>query len=609
MNTLIVDFETYFSEADGYSLRKMSMVEYINDPKFEVLGCGVQYNDEPPIWVSGKHVAQYFSVSTLSNTIVMAHNVKFDGSILAWKYGIKPAQWRDTKSMAMAVYGASCASFSLKALSERLGFVPKGELKTDGLQTLTEAEEAQLADYCLTDVEICSKLYNELAPQIPESQWEIMDWTVRAFTEPKLQVNIETAHAVQQNIEERKERLLKSSGLDPKMLASNQQFAKYLESLGYELPMKKSPTGKMIPALALGDPEFLQMLNGSDLRLRNICLVRKEVKKTMEVKRAEKLQAVGKSYPFDIVFSGATQTHRFSGGAGAGGNPQNFPRDSALRRCIESPEGSQLIVGDFKNIELRILAFLCRESKLIKAIREGSDVYAEFASQVYKKDTVTESERQFGKAAILGLGYSMGPAKFKKTVELKGMQITEQMAKQTVYLYRDTYQAVPNFWKICDIVIQMMADGHSGFFPGFSAIKVKKNALVLPSGLELKFPNLRRENEEWIFDKYKSKITEMDKIRLYGGKLTENICQALAGEICKESISRLLSKGLIPSGQVHDELLLVNRVQLLDEVLVDFKAAMTDRLPWWPELLLDVEVGRGTNWYEAKQKPKKGAAV
>lgn len=606
MNTLIVDFETYFNTKEKYDLKSMSMVEYINDPRFKVLGMGVKVDDREPEWLSGEDIEQFLNDDFSADTII-AHNIKFDGSILAWKYGIEPRLWVDTKAMAMAVYGASVPSFSLKALGEKIGTMPKGHLNTDGLSELTEEQEKELATYCLTDVSICAKLYAELSKYVPTMQYPIMDWTIRAFTEPKLCINIATAKQCEQMITERKERILLECGVNKEILSSNQQFAAYLLSLGYKLPMKKNPKGLPIPALALGDPEFIEMLNSPDPKLKLICEARKEVKKTMEVKRAEKIQALGEKYPFDIVFSGATQTHRFSGGSGAGGNPQNFPRESELRACIEAPAGYQLIVGDFKNIELRILAFLSREPKLIKAIRDGVDVYSEFASKIYRR-TITEydkKERQFGKAAILGLGYGMGAVKFAKTVKLQGMEVSEEMAKQTVYLYRDHYTYVPNFWKMCEVVIQMMANGQNGFFPGFSPIKIKKNALVLPSGLEIKFPNLRKEGDEWIYDKFKSQVTKTDKVKLYGGKLTENICQALAGEICKEAISRLIRVGCSPSGQVHDELLLVasesNTRQKLEK-------AMTDRLSWWPELVLDAEIGWGQNWLEAK-KPKKVVQV
>lgn len=601
---LYIDFETYFDTKQKYDLKNISMTEYINDKRFKVFGAGVRFNDDESFWITGNNLLQFFRAYDWSQYIIVAHNLKFDGSILAWKYGVKPAQWRDTKSMAMAIYGASVPSFSLKALSERLGFDSKGVLNTNGLQTLSEAQEAELAAYCLKDVLICSKLYKELSPQIPESQWSIMDWTIRAFTEPKLLVNKEMAQKVQEDLELKKQQIIQDSGIEPKILSSNPQFAQYLIDQGYQVPMKKNTKGKPIPALALGDPEFLMLLNSSDSKLKSICIARKEAKKTMEVKRAEKIQTLGKYYPFDVIFSGATQTHRFSGGSGGGGNPQNFPKYGNLRACIQAPDSQTLIVGDFKNIELRILAFLAKEPKLIKAIKEKRNVYSEFAETIYKKPIIQDTpEYKFGKAAILGLGYGMGAIRFVNTVKLEGLNVSEKVAKDTVYLYRDYYKAVPNFWKICEVVIQMMANGQNGFFPGFSAIKVKKNALVLPSGLEIKYPNLRREENEWIFDKFKSQVTKTDKIKLYGGKLTENICQALAGEICKEAIERCIRAGFPPSGQVHDELLVCTG-GTTTAARMALQSAMTDRLPWWPELALDAEIGWGQNWLEAK-KPKK----
>ena len=600
-NICVLDVESYYSTADKYDLKNISMVEYINNSQFKAFGCGVQFNNEEPFWVTESNLMQFFRTYDWKQYIIVAHNVKFDGAIAAWKYGVQPLEWRDTKSMAMAVYGASVPSFSLKALAEKLGLVSKGIIKTNGLQELTEIQEAELAEYCLTDVKICAELYRVLAPQIPASQWSIMDWTIRAFVEPKLVINSQTAKKCQEDIETRKIQTLERCGIDPKVLSSNQQFAEYLKQQGYELPMKKTPKGKLIPALALGDPEFVAMTQSPDLKLRNICLARKETKKTMEIKRAEKLQTLGEKYPFDVIFSGATQTHRFSGGKGAGGNPQNFPRESELRRCIEAPKNHQLIVGDFKNIEMRILAFLARESTLIKAIREHIDVYAEFAAKVFNipVNMVTTKQRQFGKAAILGLGYNMGPKKFYQTCQLQNLEVSEQLAKDTVYLYRDTYSAIPAFWGICNVVIKMMAEGQRGLFPGVPFLQMKKEAIALPSGLEIKFPNLRKEGDEWIFDKYKSQVTKTDKVKLYGGKLTENICQALAGEICKAAIQELLDNGYYPQGQVHDELLLVAETD--DKLaLVDMQHAMICPIKWWPSLILEADIGIGSNWHEAK---------
>src|ERR1700686_4785817 len=86
--------------------------------------------------------------------------------------------------------------------------------------------------------------------------------------------------------------------------------------------------------------------------------------------------------------------------------------------------------------------------------------------------------------------------------------------------------------------------------------------LVLPSGLSIKYPNLRQLGDDWVYDVY-HRVYESETTNLYGGKIIENICQALAGELCKEAIERAEAAGLRCVGQVHDEVIAVVRQDTL----------------------------------------------
>lgn len=616
MIELTLDFESFYSSKLKYSLKNLSIVEYVNDPRFEVLGVGVQVDGGSVSWVPAAQIPAFFSKINWADTIVIAHNVRFDGAILAWKYGVKPARWVDTQALAMASYGATIPKVSLAALAERFGFPEKGVLKSDGkhARDFTTDEWLALGDYCRHDVELCRMIYDKLKANLSEPQYRILDWTVRAFLEPHLVLDRELAARVGQEITEERERRIAALGIDKAILSSNPKFAEYLKSQGYEVPLKKNKKGDTIPALAAGDSGFIAMLYGEDEQLKLICQARMAAKQTMAAKRAEKLAVLnaGGLYPFDVRFSGAKQTHRFSGGDGAGGNPQNFPaRKKAngseaalkLRECIRAPEGSLLLVSDFDKIELRALAHLAGDIKLIADI--ANDPYSIFASRIYgrpitKKDN--PAERQLGKCAVLGLGYSMGPKRFAEQVRAEtGEVIKKEFAWEIVRLYRSTYPFVPSLWEKGDTVIKMMADGYRGPFPGVRVIQVDGPALVLPSGLRLQYPNLRfdKEREEWVYDTYKNGRPET--ANFYGGKLTENLCQSLAGELCKESILYLLDKGIVPSGQVHDELLTVTPLNRLNETAAVLKTAMTVAPAWWPEITLDVEIGKGDSWKQAKQ--------
>jgi DNA polymerase len=322
------------------------------------------------------------------------------------------------------------------------------------------------------------------------------------------------------------------------------------------------------------------------------------------------------SFPFDVGFSGAVQTHRYSGGSGAGGNPQNFTSNSFLRSAICSPEGYKLVVGDFAAIELRILAWLAKEPKLMSKIINDEDMYCDFASLKYGR-IITKAdklERQFGKGAILGLGYNMGAKKFKATIKAKtGMDISEEEAWKTVDLYRTTYFNVPKLWEQAHALLPLISTGKIGCLWFAPFIKVRQNTLLLPSGLAIKYPNLRSitvpgrhgPQTEWVYDVF-HKVYEAEPTKLYGGKLIENICQALAGELCKEAIDMAEEICNVRCvGQVHDEILALADVrgyphQTPEEVVKLLKMCMERPPKWMPTLRLKAEVKYGNNWNEAK---------
>ena len=613
MKTIVLDFETFYSSKLKYSLKNLSIVEYIHHPEFLVQGCAIKIDSDPTRWFSGEQLDSILKTTNWDDARVVAHNVKFDGAILAWKYGISPAQWVDTKAMAKAVIGSQAPSSSLRDVAKYLGLTEKGELRTNGKKHLTKEEEAEVAEYCKNDVDLCHDIFHALMKHMPGSQWSLIDWTVRAFLEPKLYVNKDKCQAVHDASVVNKDFLLSQVGVDVKVLSSNQQFAKLLEAEGFKVPMKTNKAGGRIPALSVQDKEFLEMGKSSNGRLRDLCKARKAVKQTLEETRAQKLANVAdiSKYCFDVIFSGAQQTHRFSGGSGCAGNPQNFGRGSQLRAALEAGEGEVLVVADFSNIELRVLAFLSQDQHLMEAIKKGEDVYCQFASKIYGRPITKadKKERNLGKAAVLGLGYNMGAEKFIQTVyQQSGELLPYTFAKQVVELYRNTYTGVPQFWKTCDKVLEMLEASDGQRFPGVPFLRIQKHEIILPSGLDIKYPNLKyrtklhfkRWKKEWTYDRYKSQKGSRDEVKIYGGMVTENLCQGIAGEICKEAIQRLIDYGYPPLGMVHDELLVVCKEDEVEKVKYLVTAAMTQPVPWWGELPLQVEVGTGKNWLEAK---------
>ncbi len=608
---LHLDFESYYSTEQKYDLKSISMTEYIRDPRFKAFGAGIAFDDMPIHWVSGSELQSLFDHIKWNEIDLIGQNVKFDGAILAWKYGYTPRSYIDTKGMSRAVLGKSIKNHSLATLAEHFKFESKGHLQTNGLLTLTAEQEKELADYCIHDVELERAIYNKLKVDFPISQYASMDQTIRMFVEPKLQLNIELLNKTAIDEAKRRETIFNTIGISKAEFASNKKFPDLLIKKGYEVPTKVSPrTGKTIPALALGDTEFIELMETEDEELKLLCEARIAAKSTLLETRSTKLASIGRTgfWPFDVEFSGADQTHRFSGGSGAGGNPQNFTRASALRESVEAPENYELVVGDFSSIELRLVAYLSKDPGLLEAIETGKNPYCDFASVFYgrtvtKYDKITGKETpeyRFGKAAILGLGYGMGYIKFIKTVRSQtGQKISEDVSKKAVNLYRTRYGYVQALWNMLGQIIPLMQKVDEKYQTTLP-IKLGFEHILLPSGLKIRFPNLRLEegdkgHDEWIYDVWVK--GHLERRRLYGGKLLENICQGLAGELCKEAMVKL---GHDVVGQVHDELHLICRKGTGTLAAQNMRRIMSLAPDWMPEMILDAEVKVGVNWGDCK---------
>src|ERR1035437_80995 len=364
VDLLFVDFETYYNRKNKYDLKSVSMCEYIRHTAFKVQGMG--WSAHGTEWVPGRLVNEALKEVDWSNTAVVAHNVKFDGSILAWRYGVKPAAYYCTQALARAVLGPSIDGYSLKRLATYLGIEPKGELKTDGLSVLTVEQTSQLAEYCMTDVRICKAIWDKLSPQFPQEQLFSMDWCARAFIEPKLVLDTDKLEKAVQDERIRRELAISATGESKADLASNARFAELVARRGYAVPTQNSPrTGKSIPAFSRADAGLRELEALDPVLYAGRLAAKSSILET----RGTKLYEISKtgSWPFDVQYSGAIQTHRYSGGSGAGGNPQNFPRSGPLRESVRAPEGSVLVVGDFAQIEARLVAWLAQEPKLMAA--------------------------------------------------------------------------------------------------------------------------------------------------------------------------------------------------------------------------------------------------
>lgn len=325
-----------------------------------------------------------------------------------------------------------------------------------------------------------------------------------------------------------------------KTIGSSEKFADLLRAEGVDPPVKISPAwikkdvadrsdeGKYTYAFAKDDLPMQELLyEHPSERVRDLCETRLAVKSSITVTRAGRLLEAGANgRPVPVYYKyAAAHTWRFGGGDGM--NFQNFTRGGELRLSIMAPPGHVLCVADSSQIEARTNAWLWGQEDLLDAFRRGEDIYSLFASENIYGRTITKAdkeERHVGKTAVLGLGFQMGPPKFRNTLARgvggPAVFIEEGMARQIVNAYRRRFYKIVQGWQKCEQIIEDMAVGRRG---EYKCLRWEKEAIWLPNGMRLKYPNLRRNRDgDWVYDR------KGVAIKIYGGLLCENIVQALA---------------------------------------------------------------------------------
>lgn len=119
MNIVTLDFETYFDK--DYSLTKLSTEEYVRDPRFEIHGCAIRWPSGELEWRRDLYRVEG---ATIERSALLCHHTHFDGLVLAHHYGVRPAAYLDTLSMARLLLG-NHVGHSLDAVRQQLGLPVK----------------------------------------------------------------------------------------------------------------------------------------------------------------------------------------------------------------------------------------------------------------------------------------------------------------------------------------------------------------------------------------------------------------------------------------------------------------------------------------------------
>lgn len=601
MKVYCIDFETYYDKA--FSLSKMTTEEYVRSPEFEVIGVSVCEDGGKPMWFTGTKGATqaWLQGFNFQGHMVVAHNAAFDMAILSWQFGIRPKAIVDTLSMARALHGTEVGG-SLEKLAEHYGVGVKGKevLAAIGKHRIdfTPEDMAQYGEYCKNDTALTLAIFHKMLPEFPVSELKLVDLTIRMFTEPTLVLNkyVLTGHL--KLVQERKEKLLGKVLVDKEMLMSNEKFAALLQNCGVEPPRKISPTtGKETWAFAKSDEAFKALLEHDNYMVQALVAARLGTKSTLEETRTQRFIDIADRgfFPIPLRYY-AAHTGRWGGDDKV--NLQNLPRGSDLKMAICAPDGWKMIDSDSSQIEARVLAWLADQNDLVDAFERKEDVYKKMAAAIYDKEEadITKDERFVGKTTILGAGYGMGAAKFMAQLKTFGVELPQEECQRIIAVYRETYEWIPTLWRKAGDMLDVILKDQYAEFGRDNLLKVEgKKGIRLPNGLYIKYPNLRKvRNEdnkfEYVYDTKKGRATIPN--RIYGGKVVENICQALARIAIGEQMLMVAKKYKVVM-TVHDAIACIVPEAEEQTGLEYVEMCMRMRPKWALELPLNCEAGSG----------------
>lgn len=636
---LVIDFETYFDK--GYSLsgtNALSTIEFVMDPRFEVLGCGLMavmpaLRSVPHAsWVTPENVATAFAVrkkdaqdAELAQYTVIAQNARFDMTILSRRFGVYPKYVIDILGLARA-WNARVRN-GLEHLAARLNLPAKG--KTEDFKGLawskgniTPEKAEALADYCRHDVELEWEAFKWLLPRLSRPAFELtlMQQTLDQFLRPVLHVDERRGEELAAKMNAEIDKACEPTGLTRKQISSKTHFKNVLcEKLEECLDdpndyLKPDKTGKPILAIAKTDPQRADLLRHSSVEVRQLMQAKLAMSSwPLHIARVNRIirqaQASGCGLPVPLSYHGA-HTGRASGGEKINlqnlGNERSHPLIAGMREMLVAAPGEELVIVDAGQIEARGTAWGAGQWDLVGKFQANAEIYAEFATDVLgwpvrkpRKDDppplykhLSWARNSIGKIGILGCGYGMG--KNKAVVYAKD-SITLEQADAIVTTYRQKHPKIVQWWYDLERCFRYVVryrrpcELERGF--RFSSSPDCDVILTLPSGRELHYHHARLYFER-DSNRHSLEVLDMQKSvwrRIWGGAITENVVQAFCRDILMEAKMRLVAAGHRVAIDVHDELVLAVPKGNGKDVLAQTITELSRSPEWAPELPLSAE--------------------
>lgn len=301
------------------------------------------------------------------------------------------------------------------------------------------------------------------------------------------------------------------------------------------------------------------------------------------------------------------------------GDGGNDALAAILRDCIAPLcEDECLVVADYSAIEARVLAWLAGESWVEDIFRGDGKIYERTAAAMYGKsvESITKHERMAGKIATLALGYGGGVGALQAFAAGYGVAFTEDQGAEIVTSWRKARPRTVSLWRELDNLLLSVVCGASTraqrLCVGGAQLMARREKIsgrdtvqiVLPSGRALTYWAPRVEHvgdrREIAVETYHSggggpgsginaEAEGARYSRVWGGRICENIVQAVAFDLLLASLLRMREAGLKIAFHVHDEIVVVAKSKDAAAVARMMVACMTEPPDWARGLPLATE--------------------
>lgn len=640
---LSIDIETRSSVDIG----KAGSYKYAQSPDFQILLFAYQLDDGPVVvkdLASGEQMPNLVRLAlTDPNVVKHAYNAAFEWYCLnraGYKTPIE--QWRCT--MAHGLYCGYTAG--LDATGKAIGLpqdkqkmaagkaliryfcIPCKPTKANGGRTWNQPwhdpdKWALFRDYCRQDVvterEILKRLNLFPMPGAEEKQWQ-MDVLMNAYgvrVDTDLIAGALTIDGI--STQELTEEAVRITGVDNPN--STSQLLKWLQDNGTETDNLRKATVS----------ELLDGYNSAEVQ--RILEIRQQLGKTSVKKYVAMDTAKGEGNRVRGLtqYYGANRTGRW---AGRLVQMQNLPRNylktldyarkvvkaknyaglkllygnvpdtlsQLIRTAFIPSEGNKFVVADFSAIEARVIAWLAGEQWVNEVFATHGKIYEATASQMFHvpiekivKGNPEYALRQKGKVATLALGYQGGTAALTAMGALQ-MGLTEEELPDIVRRWRQANPRIRDLWYAVEqaaltAMTAAQPQAINGLIFALEGDLVYGQSFLtvrLPSGRKLFYPKpFLKENQ---FGKMAvhyytvgQQTRKWEVASTYGGKMTENIVQAIARDCLAVTLERIAAKGLQVVFHVHDEVIIDAPV---DTTVDEICSLMAEPIPWAPGLIL-----------------------